>query len=98
MTLGSTYTTPLLANTNAMLAGSIAWSKLSCEAMGHIIIVNALGNPVYGSRTLNNLPYGTSNQCFQSTGIASNVGTTLSGDATWSSVVLTIHNNTITND
>ena len=47
MSLGSSYTTPLLAITNAMLAGSIALSKLATGSIGQKIIVNALGNAVY---------------------------------------------------
>ncbi len=90
MSLGSSYTTPLLAITNAMLTGNISLSKLASGTIGQIITVNALGNPVYGSLTLNNLPYGTSNQFLQSTGISNNVWTTMSGDATLSSGVLTV--------
>jgi hypothetical protein len=89
MNLGSLYTTPLLAITNGMLAGSIALSKLATGTIGQIIIVNALGNPVYGSLSLNNLPYGTSNQFLQTSG-SNNAWTTMSGDATLSSGVLTV--------
>ena len=39
-----------------MLAGSIALSKLASGTIGQIIIVNALGNAIYGSLSLNNLP------------------------------------------
>ena len=89
MTLGSSYTTPLLAITNGMLAGSIALSKLATGTIGQIVIVNALGNPVYGSLSLNNLPYGTANQFLQTSG-SNNAWTTMSGDATLSSGVLTV--------
>ena len=49
MTLGASYTTQLSTITNAMLAGSISLSKLAPGILGQIIIVNALGNAVYGS-------------------------------------------------
>ncbi len=55
MSVGFSYTTPLLSITNAMLAGSIALSKLDSGTIGQIIVVNALGNAIYGSLTLNNL-------------------------------------------
>ena len=97
MTLGASYTTQVATITNAMLAGSIALSKLAPGTLGQIIIVNALGNAVYGSLTLNNLPFGTANQFLQNSGIANNVWTTLSGDASLSSGVLTIGNAAITN-
>ena len=97
MTLGAAYTTQLSTITNAMLAGSISLSKLAPGILGQIIIVNALGNATYGSLTLNNLPFGTANQFLQSTGIANNVWTTLSVDASLSSWVLTIRNAAITN-
>jgi hypothetical protein len=54
MTLGASYTTQLSTITNAMLAGSIALSKLASGILGQIILVNALGNALYGSLTLNN--------------------------------------------
>ena len=91
MSLGSSYTTPLLAITNAMFAGSIAWSKLATGTIGLIIIVNALGIAIYGSLTLNNLPFGTANQFLQTSG-SNNAWITLSGDASLSSGVLTIGN------
>ena len=75
MSLGFSYTTPLLAITNAMLAGSIGLSKLASGTIRQIIIANALGNAIYGSLTLNNLPFGTANQFLRSTGIANNVWT-----------------------
>ena len=87
MSLGSSYSTPLLAITNAMLAGSIALSKLASGTIGQIIVVNALGNAIYGSLTLNNLPFGTANQFLQTSG-SNNAWNTLSGDATLSSGVL----------
>ena len=89
MSLGSTYTTPLLGITNAMLAGSISLSKLASGSIGQIIIVNALGNAVYGSLTLNNLPFGTAKQFLQTSG-SNKTWATLSGDATLSNGVLTI--------
>ena len=58
MSLGATYTKQLLAISNGMLAGSIALSKLASGTIGQILIVNALGNAIYGSLSLNNLPYG----------------------------------------
>ena len=96
MSLGSSYTTPLLAISNGMLAGSIALSKLASGAIGQIIIVNALGSAIYGSLTLNNLPFGTANQFLQTSG-SNNTWITLSGDATLSAGVLTIGNAAITN-
>ena len=68
MSLGSSYTTPLLAITNAMLAGSISLSKLATGTIGQIIVVNALGSAVYGSLKLNNLPFGTANHLLQTSG------------------------------
>ena len=56
MNLGSSYTTPLLAISNGMLAGSIALSKLASGTIGQIIIVNALGNAIYGSLSLKYFP------------------------------------------
>ena len=91
MNLGSTYTTPLLAISNGMLAGSIALSTLASGTIGQIIIVNALGNAVYGSLSLNNLPFGTANQFLQTSG-SNNTWATLSGDASLSSGVLTFGN------
>ena len=79
-----------------MLAGSIALSKLAPGILGQIIIVNASGNAVYGSLTLNNLPFGTANQFIQTNG-SNNAWITLSGDASLSSGVLTIGNAAITN-
>ena len=96
MSLGASYTTPLLAITNAMLTGSIALSKLASGTIGQIIIVNALGNAIYWSLTLNNLPFGTANQIMQTSG-SNNAWITLSGDASLSSGVLTIGNAAITN-
>ena len=96
MNLGSTSTTPLLAISNGMLAGSIALSKLASGTIGQIIIVNALGSAIYGSLTLNNLPFGTANQFLQTSG-SNNTWITLSGDATLSASVLTIGNAAITN-
>ena len=49
MTLGASYTTQLSTITNAMLAGSIALSKLAPGILGQIIIENALGNAIYGT-------------------------------------------------
>jgi hypothetical protein len=97
MTLGASYTTQLSTITNAMLAGSISLSKSAPGILGQIIIVNALGNAIYGSLTFNNLPFGTANQFLQSTGIANNIWTTMSGDASLPSGVLTIGNAAITN-
>ena len=97
MALGTTaYTIPDTTITNAMLAGSIALSKLASGTIGQIIVVNALGNAIYGSLTLNNLPFGTANQFLQTSG-SNNTWTTLSGDASLSSGVLTIGNAAITN-
>ena len=97
MSLGTTaYTIPDTTISNAMLAGSIALSKLISGVIGQIIVVNALGNAIYGSLTLNNLPFGTANQFLQTSG-SNNTWTTLSGDASLSSGVLTIGNAAITN-
>ena len=79
-----------------MLAGSISLSKLATGTIGQKIIVNSLGNAVYGSLTLNNLPFGTANQILQTSG-SNNAWITLSGGAALSSGVLTIGNAAITN-
>ena len=79
-----------------MLAGSKGLSKLASGTIRQIIIVNALGNAIYGSLTCNNLPFGSANQFLQTSG-SNNTWTTLSGDASLSSRVLTIGNAAITN-
>ena len=96
MTLGASYTTQLSTITNAMLAGSIALSKLASGSPLQIIICNGSGIPTYSALTLNNLPFGTANQFLQTSG-SSNAWITLSGDASLSSGVLTIGNAAITN-
>ena len=57
MTLGASYTTQLSTITNAMLAGSISLSKLAPGILGQIIIVNALGNAIFGSLIILGLHY-----------------------------------------
>ena len=69
-----------------MLAGSISLSKLASGTIGQLIIVNELGNAIYGSLTLNHLPFGTANQFLQTSG-SNNAWFTLSGDTFLSSGV-----------
>ena len=82
--------------TNSKLAGNISLSNLASGGAYQMILTNGSGVPTYGSMTLNNLPTGLVNQFIQTNG-SSNAWTTMSGDATLSSGVLTIGTGAITN-
>jgi hypothetical protein len=113
ITLGAANTATLagpLTITNAFTAGSltvigavslpassIPLSVITGGSIGQVIVVNALGTPIFTPQfNLGNIPYGFGNQILQSTGAANN-WVTMSGDATLAAGVLTVANGTITN-